>query len=160
MRRLGSPNFRRRLFEQVQTCFEGQTVCLVVSHNDRPVAGVISLVYRDEIVPYFSGSTPAGRAMGASNVMYLKLMEQAVRMGLRQFDFNRTRRDNTGPGAFKRHLGFEPTPLHYQMWLNGPKQAPNLTPSNRAFALAGRVWRHLPLWVTQPAGAAITKWVP
>ena len=160
MRRLGSPNFRRRLFDAIQQSYGPESACLVVFHDGRPVAGVMSLVFRNEIVPYFSGSTAQGRALGASNVMYLKLMEYAIERGLRWFDFNRTRRDNAGPHSFKRHLGFEPTPLHYQIWMNGPAEAPNLTPSNRAFALAGRVWRHLPLWVTRPAGAAITKWIP
>ena len=160
MRRLGSPNYRKRLFSQLSQAYGDDAVCLVVRHGRKAVAGVISFVFRDEIVPYFSGSTAAGRAMGASNVMYLKLMEHAVERGLRSFDFNRTRRDNQGPYAFKRHMGFEPTPLHYQISLNTADRPPELTPSNRKFALAGRAWRHLPLCMTRPMSSVVTKWVP
>ncbi len=160
MRRLGSPNFKRRLFQELQSGYGEDCVCLVVKDGAKPVAGVISYVFRDEIVPYFSGSLPEGMLKNANNVMYLKLMEYAVERGLRWFDFNRTRRDNRGPHAFKRYHGFEPSPLHYQISLNKAEQLPNLSPSNRKFALAGRVWRKLPLWLTRNAGGRITKWIP
>jgi FemAB-related protein (PEP-CTERM system-associated) len=160
MRRLGSPNYRKGLFQQLSQAYGDDAVCLVVRHGRKAVAGVISFIFRDEIVPYFSGSTALGRAMGASNVMYLKLMEYAVTRGLKTFDFNRTRRDNQGPHAFKRHMGFEPTPLHYQISLNTADRPPELTPSNRKFALAGKVWRRLPLCMTRPMSSIVTKWVP
>ena len=107
-----------------------------------------------------SGCLDQGMARRANNVMYLRLMECAVERGVRWFDFNRTRRDNPGPYDFKRHHGFEPTPLHYQFYLNGSDELPNLSPSNARYALAARVWRRLPLWLTRPAGARITQWVP
>lgn len=160
MRRLGSPNYPREFFHTLLSCFGRDCVCLVVSDNGTPVAGVMSFVFRDEIVPYFSGSLESGMRMNANNVMYLRLMEYAVSRGLRRFDFNRTRRDNRGPYDFKRHHGFEPMPLHYQISLNRAKALPNLSPSNRRFALAGRIWRKLPLWMTKAAGGRITKWIP
>ena len=160
MRRLGSPNYRRRLFHDLLKAFGEDCICLLVTDHGAPIAGVVSFVFRDEIVPYFSGSLEAGMHSNANNVMYLRLMEYAIRRGLRWFDFNRTRRDNRGPYDFKRHHGFEPTPLHYQVSLNRSKQLPNLSPSNRRFALAGQVWRRLPLCVTKFAGGQITKWIP
>ncbi|MDY7009781.1 MAG: FemAB family XrtA/PEP-CTERM system-associated protein [Planctomycetota bacterium] len=160
MRRLGSPNFKRRFFHELQDGYSEDCVCLVVKDGGEAVAGVISYVFRGEIVPYFSGSLPEGMHKNANNVMYLKLMEYAIERGLRRFDFNRTRRDNRGPHAFKRYHGFEPSALHYQVSLNKAKDLPNLSPSNRKYALAGRVWRKLPLWFTRSAGGRITKWIP
>lgn len=160
LRRLGSPNYRRGLFHALARNYGQDCVCLVIRDGGRCVAGVMSFIFRDEIVPYFSGSLSDGMAKRANNVMYLKLMEYAVGRGLKWFDFNRTRRDNSGPYDFKRHFGFEPAPLHYQVFLNRAKQLPNLTPGNRKFALAEAAWRKLPLWVTRPAGAAVTKWIP
>ena len=160
MRRLGSLNYRKGFFRQLQAAYGDEAVCLVVRQGKRTVAGVISFVFRDEIVPYFSGSNATGRASSASNVMYVKLMEYAVQRGLKWFDFNRTRRDNHGPHAFKRHLGFEPTPLHYQISLNTAQRPPELTPSSKKFALASKVWRRLPLCLTRPMGSVVTKWVP
>ena len=160
MRRLGSPNYRKRFFQALQGAYGDDCICLVVRDSGTPVSGVLSLVFRDEIVPYVSGSLEEGLAKFANNVMYLRLMEYAAGRGLPWFDFNRSRRDNRGPHAFKRYHGFEPAPLHYQIHLSNGGSIPNLTPSNRKFALAGRVWRKMPLWVTRPAGARITKWIP
>jgi len=160
LRRLGSPNYSRRLFHALLERYGDDCVCLVVRDRGTAIAGVVSLVFRDEIVPKFSGSLDAGLEKDANNVMYVRLMQYAVGRGLGWFDFNRTRRDNRGPYDFKRHHGFEPTPLHYQFYMTGGRELPNLTPSNAKYALAGRLWRRLPLWLTRPAGARITKWVP
>lgn len=160
LRRLGSPNYRKSLFEALRERFGDDCVCLVVTDGGDVLAGVVSFVFRDEIVPYFSGSLDEGMQKFANNVMYVRLMQYAVERGLRWFDFNRTRRDNRGPHAFKRYHGFEPAPLHYQIWLNKADQPPNLSPSNRKFALAGKLWRKLPLWATRLAGAQVTKWIP
>lgn len=160
LRRLGSPNYSRRLFGLLQQQYGDDCVCAIVRDGQVPVAGVVSYVFRDEIVPYFCGSTDVGMLKNANNVLYLRLMEYAIRRGLRWFDFNRTRRDNTGPYGFKRHHGFEPAPLHYQICLNRAKALPNLSPSNSKYALAGRLWRKLPLGLTRLAGARIAKWIP
>ncbi|MHC4984281.1 MAG: GNAT family N-acetyltransferase, partial [Planctomycetota bacterium] len=160
LRRLGSPNYRRKLFHALQAEYGDDCVCAAVRDNGRFVAGVVSFVFRDEIVPYFSGSLPEAMAKRANNVMYLRLMEYAVRRKLRLFDFNRTRRDNRGPYDFKRHHGFAPAPLHYQVFLNRAKKMPNLSPSNCRYALAGKLWRKMPLWLTKRAGQRITKWIP
>jgi FemAB-related protein (PEP-CTERM system-associated) len=160
LRRLGSPNYRRRLFHELARTYGQDCVCMVVMDGGRPVAGVMSFVFRDEIVPYFSGSVAGGMAKRANNVMYLRLMEYAVRQGLRWFDFNRTRRDNAGPYDFKRHMGFEPTPLKYQIHLGQGGKMPNLSPSNTKFKLAGKLWQRIPLCVTKPVGERISKWIP
>ena len=160
LRRLGSPNYSRGLFHALARQYGDRCMSLVIRDGQTPVSGVVSFVFRDEIVPYFSGSTDHGMTRDANNVMYVRLMEWAVEHGLRWFDFNRTRRDNRGPYDFKRHHGFEPTPLHYQVVTRNGAALPNLSPSNAKYALAGRVWRQLPLWITRPAGARIAKWVP
>lgn len=160
LRRLGSPNYSRRLFHALADRYGDDCVVLVVRDGDDPLAGVVSFIFRDEIVPYFSGCLEAGFEKRANNVLYVRLMEWAVERGLKGFDFNRTRRDNPGPYNFKRHHGFEPQPLHYQVYLNGGSELPNLSPSNWKYALAGRVWRKLPLWLTCPLGGRVTKWLP
>lgn len=127
LRRLGSPNYSRRLFRSLLKQYSDDCVCTVVRDGGEPVAGVISFILGGEIVPYFSGCLDAGMIKNANNVMYLRLMEYAVNRGLKWFDFNRTRRDNSGPYDFKRHHGFEPAPLHYQFYLHRATELPNLT---------------------------------
>lgn len=160
LRRLGSPNYRRSFFKALQDAYGSDCVSLVAFEDGLPVAGVVSYVFRDEITPYFSGSLPRAMRSNASNAMYSRLMELAVERGLTWFDFNRSRRDNHGPHGFKRYHGFAPAPLHYQISLNRAKAPPNLTPSNRTFSLAGKVWRKMPLWFTRAVGARVSDWIP
>jgi FemAB-related protein (PEP-CTERM system-associated) len=160
LRRLGSPNYPRKFFHALAGTYGDDCVGLVVRDGDQPVAGVVSYVFDGEIVPYFSGSLPDGMKKNANNAMYARLMEWAVAEGIRRFDFNRTRRDNKGPHSFKRNQGFEASPLHYQIKLQRREELPNLSPSNRKFALAGRIWQKLPLWFTTPVGAKVSSWIP
>ncbi len=160
LRRLGSPNYRKSFFRALAGHYGQDCVVTIVQSDGRPVSAVVSYLFRDEVVPYFSGSIPQSMDCNANNVMYYELMKWAVEQGLKVFDFNRTRKDNRGPHAFKRHQGFEPQPLHYQIQLQGDAQMPNLTPSNSKFKLAGNLWKKMPLCITRPLGACLTKWIP
>ncbi len=160
LRRLGSPNYSRSLWRELKNNYGKNCVTLGVFEGDKMLAGVVSFIFRDTMVAYFSGSLPRGMKLGANNVMYVSLMEYAVKQGLRQFDFNRTRRNNSGPYAFKRHMGFEPSQLHYQIALNRSTTLPNLSPGNSGFSLAIKIWRHMPLFATRIAGGIVTRWIP
>ena len=103
---------------------------------------------------------PHAFTASATGAMYLRTMEYVVERGGRIFDLNRSRRDNSGPYQWKRHQGFEPQPLHYQIYNGGSGEMPNLTPSNRKFAIASSAWKRMPLWFTRAVGGRLTKWIP
>lgn len=161
MRRLGSPNLPRRFFEAVLAATPEAHLVSAIYHQGRAVAGLVSLIHRDTVLPYYSGYIPAAAAgLGVNNYLYLTLMEEAVGRGLRCFDFGRTRLDNTGPLAFKKNQGFDPLPLNYQFWMPDGGPVPNLTPSNRRYHVAQRVWRRLPLMITRPLGEWLSSSIP
>ncbi len=160
MRRLGSPNYSRALFRALLDEYGSDCVCMLVHDHGTPVAGVIGFVFRNELVGYFSGRIQNGPSRNAPSLLYVRLMEHAVRRGIGIFDFNRTRRDNPGPYDFKRHFGFDPSPLHYQVFVADGGPPPALTPANPKYALAIKVWRRMPLWLTRPVGGHITRWIP
>jgi hypothetical protein len=215
MRRLGSIGYPYRFLAELAARFSvgpasdrtwrrqsGRTwVTTVWTKDPRPrlVAGVLSFVFRDAVIPYFvgvddrvsvfsvesaagpspvvgpvsdrssvvgpvsdrscpeaqrkTGQRPVPRSpTGATNLLYLAVMERAVKAGLRRFDFGRTRRDNAGPFAFKCNQGFQPRDLHYLRYAPPGRRLPDLTPSNPRFATARRCWRHLPLSLTRALG--------
>ncbi len=161
MRRLGSPNFRYRFFQALVEATPGRHLVSVIYHGGEPVAGLLSLIHRHTVYPYYSGCdhVPATR-MSANNYLYMALMEEAVEMGLKKFDFGRTRVDNSGSYNFKKNQGFEPTPLGYQFDMPNGGRVPNLTPSNLKFYLAQQVWKKLPLAVTRPLGSWLSASIP
>lgn len=160
MRRLASINYPFRFFENLLVEFRDQCWLCVVRRGDRPLAGLMTFLFRDRVLPYFFGCEAEARACGAANFIYSCVMERAVDAGYRVFDFGRSRRDNQGSVDFKRFHGFEPRPLAYQRHFVEAKKALDLTPTNPAFGLARRIWPHLPLTVTRPAGALLSRYIP
>ncbi len=157
MRRLGSLNYPRVFFEQLVEQFGRDVWITVVTREQRPIAGLLSLAHRDTIAPYFLGVDERVSHTGATNLIYYAVMERAVKQQLAWFDFGRTRRDNVGAFNFKRNQGFEPRPLAYQRLAPVGGRVPDLSPANAHFSLARRVWPCLPLTVTRSLGAWVSK---
>ncbi len=160
MRRLASINYPFRFFERLLEEFQKQCWICVVRRDGQPVAGLMTFLFRDRVLPYFFGCEEEARTCGAANFIYSIVMERAVAGSFRVFDFGRSRRDNTGSCDFKRFHGFEPKPLAYQRYSVEAKKSVDLTPTNPAFGLVRRVWPYLPLSVTRPAGAILSQYIP
>ena len=159
VRNLGSPVFPRALFASLLEEYGTRCRILAVFHEGRMVSGVLTLFHRDQVMPYYGGSTREGIQVAANDFMYWSLLCHGAEEGYRVFDFGRSKRD-TGAYHFKRHWGFEPTPLAYQYQLVGQRELPNLSPANPKFDLAIRVWRRLPLKLTQWLGPRLVRYFP
>jgi lipid II:glycine glycyltransferase (peptidoglycan interpeptide bridge formation enzyme) len=160
MRRLGSLAYPFSFFEQLVARTTNAHWVSVVRWHGVPVAGLVTFLFKDRVMPYFIGTTNEARRCGAANFIYLTVMERGVEQGYRIFDFGRSRRDNRGSYDFKRFNGFEPRPLAYQCYTAPGCTAANLSPSNPRLNLARRVGRHLPLCVTRTVGAHLAKHIP
>ena len=159
VRNLGSPVFPRRLFHAVYEAFEKDCQILVVRHDGRIVAGVVTLFHEDQVLPYYGADLREPNLHGVADFMYWELMCHAARSGYRAFDFGRSR-EGTGPFHFKRHWGFEPVPLPYQYILLRGRTLPDLSPSNPLFQRAAAIWKQLPLGVTNRLGPLLTRYLP
>ena len=160
MHRLASINYPYRFFAELAKRLADKHLVSVVYDSQTPVAGLMSFLFRDTVLPYFVGASEAGRKSGALNLIYQSLAERAVELGYRVFDFGRSRIDNTGCCNFKRFQGFEPTPLGYQCDPRPGHTPPNLTPDNPQFGLARRLWPKLPRIVTTRMGGYLAKHIP
>ncbi|MCH9002423.1 MAG: FemAB family PEP-CTERM system-associated protein [Planctomycetes bacterium] len=160
MRRLASLNYPYRFFETLVKRTPGSHWVSLVRWNGKPVAGLVTLLFKDRVVPYFLGTTSEAKRCSAANFIYLDSMERGVAAGYRIFDFGRSRRDNTGSFDFKRFQGFEPRPLQYQCHVLPGHRAPNLSPENPRYGLARRIWPHLPLSLTRALGARLSAHIP
>lgn len=160
MRRLGSPNYPYRFFRELLAAHGDRCVVQLVSQAGRPAAGLLTLLHRDTVIPYFAGTDERKSIYGLSQYLYLRAMQWGVRNGYRDFDFGRSRIDNHGACDFKRHCGFEPTPLQYQTYVSPGREAPELSPGAPQWSLARSVWKRLPLPVTRPLGGWLARSIP
>lgn len=160
MRRLGSPNYPYAFFDALQREFGDRCIVQLLRVEGRAVAGLVSFIFKDAVMPYFVGVDERVKLYGLTHYLYQQCMLEGVQRGCRLFDFGRTRYGNKGPFDFKRHCGFEPTALEYQtLVLTGVRQ-PDLSPASSRWQLARRMWRWLPLSVTQPVGAWAARSIP
>lgn len=158
-RQLGSPVFAASYFRTLLELFDARAALHGIRHDERIVAAVLSVYDERAIYPYYSGEDAATRRLGTMNTLYASLMEDAVRRGLRLFDFGRSRR-GSGAAAFKRHMGFEAQLLDYRFFFPHGGALPSLNPSNPKTALPRRILAGLPPWVARLVGPSIMRHVP
>jgi FemAB-related protein (PEP-CTERM system-associated) len=160
-RRLGSPSLPLAWFRGLVDEFGSQVVLHMVREpSGVAIAGVMSFCFGDTVYAYYSGSRSDRNHTGVNDFIYCRIMEWSAQKGFRRFDFGRSRRD-TGPAAFKRNMGFEPTPLHYEYQLLHPDAAiPAFHPGNPRLRLPQRVWARLPVFLTAKLGGRLSKYLP
>ncbi|MGD9597454.1 MAG: FemAB family XrtA/PEP-CTERM system-associated protein [Steroidobacteraceae bacterium] len=158
LRNLGTPVFAKRYLAILQEVFGGDCEILTVMHEAVPVASVLSFYFRDEVLPYYGGGTLAARSVSGNDFLYWSVMERAREGGRRLFDYGRSKR-GTGAFDFKANWGFEPEPLCYEYYLVRRREMPNLSPTNPKYDAMIRLWRRLPLALTQRIGPPVAKYL-
>jgi FemAB-related protein (PEP-CTERM system-associated) len=157
-RSLGTPVFPKLWLKSILKQFGCDSSILIIYKDGKPLSGVLSFYFKDQVIPYYSGAYPDSYKYAANDYLYWSLMRDAADKGCRIFDFGRSKK-HTGPYNFKRHWGFDPCPLPYQYYLNNIKQLPNISPANPKYNKAIEVWKKLPLRVTKVIGPRIVKYI-
>jgi FemAB-related protein (PEP-CTERM system-associated) len=157
---LGSPCLPLSMLRMIERHLGDRVIKHQITLEDGTViAAVMSFVFRDEILPYYSGALAGYSKTGVNNYMYWKLMEWAVEQGLRRFDFGRSRAD-TGAAKFKKNMGFEGEPLHYLFALGDGVKMPEFHPSNPKLSIYKRMWTKLPKPVARVIGGKVFTELP
>ena len=156
LRNLGTPVFGKNYLILLREVFGSDCDVLMITHQGRDLAGVLSFYFRDEVLPYYGGSFPVARSLKGNDFMYWDLMCRALEKGARVFDFGRSKID-TGSFSFKKNWGFMPEPLHYEYYLVKASEMPQLNPSNPKYRYFIKAWQRLPLPVANFLGPPIAK---
>jgi len=157
VRRHGTPALPARWFQRLRHEF-GQDceVLTVCSAGGEPLSSVLSFYFRDEVLPYYAGDTPAARELAANDFKYWSLMRLACGRGLKVFDYGRSKQ-GTGSYAFKRNWGFEPQALHYEYRLYKRDSVPRHNPANPRYRLLIGAWRRLPPALARRLGPLVVR---
>lgn len=156
VRNLGTPVFPKRYFQVLKNVFADDCEILIIEHEGRLVAGVMSFYYKDEVLPYYGGGTDLARDLKGNDFMYWEVMRRAVDKGCKVFDYGRSK-EGTGSYRFKKHWGFEPEPLFYEVDLVKADKIPEINPLNPKYQLFIGAWKRLPLPVSQVVGPWLAK---
>jgi FemAB-related protein (PEP-CTERM system-associated) len=157
VRNLGTPVFSKQYLRILSEVFGTDSSVLMITHNERDVAGVLSFYFRDEVIPYYGGSTSSSRDIkGVNHFMYWELMRRSAAQGYRLFDFGRSKA-GTGPYNFKKNFGFQPQALPYEYYLVSSDTMPEVNPMNPKYRLMINVWSKLPLPVANFVGPFLAR---
>lgn len=157
VRNLGTPVFSSRYLRILHQVFARDCSVLMITHQSRDVAAVLSFYFRDEVIPYYGGSTSEARDLkGVNHFMYWELMRHSAAQGYRLFDFGRSKA-GTGPFSFKKNFGFTPQPLPYEYYLVRSSAVPDVNPLNPKYRLMINVWSKLPLPVANVLGPMLAR---
>ena len=156
---LGTPVYPRKWFRALLDEFGPDAEIMIIKYGDTVVSGVLSLYYKNTVLPYYAGSLIEYREYAPNDFQYWKLMRHAVERGCRYFDFGRSKKDS-GHFSFKKHWGFEPTPLHYQLFLHKLPDLPEINPRNPKYKRKIEAWKRLPQGLTRIIGPQIVKYIP
>jgi FemAB-related protein (PEP-CTERM system-associated) len=155
--RHGTPALPRRYFQALRDRFGADCeVLTVLGPSGQLLSSVLSFYFRDEVLPYYAGDDEAARDLAANDFKYWELMRRSCERGLKIFDYGRSKQ-GTGPYAFKKNWGFEPTPLNYEYRLYKRDQVPQNNPSNAKYKLMIETWRRLPLGVANWLGPFVVR---
>lgn len=157
VRNLGTPVFSSKYLRILQEVFGTDCSILIITHNGQDVAGVMNFYFRDEVLPYYGGSTAMARTIkGVNHFLYWELMRRSREQGYRVFDFGRSKA-GTGPYSFKKNFGFKAQALPYEYYLVKSDAVPDLNPLNPKYRLLVNTWGKLPLPVANFIGPFLAR---
>ena len=155
--RHGTPALPKRYFERLKAVFGNDCeVLVVVDSQARPVSGVMTFYFRDEVLPYYAGDAVAARELAGNDFKYWELMRRARARGYKVFDYGRSKR-GTGSFDFKKNWGFEAEPLHYEYRLYRRDSIPQNNPNNAKYRLFIEGWRRMPVRLATWLGPYIVR---
>jgi FemAB-related protein (PEP-CTERM system-associated) len=159
MRDLGTPLRAERWFRQVLSALGERAALLVIERDGEPVGAMFLAVHRGCAMDLWASSLRRHFADCPNQMLYWEAIQEALRRGLRSFDFGRSQW-NTGTFRFKEQWGARPKPLYYQYLLEGPAQMPNFAAQQLRMEIAVRIWKRLPLPVARILGEPLRRRFP
>jgi serine/alanine adding enzyme len=156
MRDLGSPSYSRRFFAEILNRIPETRICLV-HRQGQVVAGGFLLGFRGILEVAWASSYRKFLNFKPNMFLYWNILEFAAEHGYEFLDFGRSSRDS-GTLEFKLQWGAVQSDLHWGYW----RRNQTCTYSSRSggMQLASRLWKRLPLAMTNILGPALVRKIP
>jgi len=112
-RRHGLPPSPISWFSNLVDCLGDKVQIRIVSTATTPVAGVLTLTYKNSIMYKYGGSDGRYNNLGGMPYVFWMLISEAKAAGLQELDLGRSDLTNSGLITFKERLGGKQSPLAY-----------------------------------------------
>ena len=112
-RRHRLPPQPKEWFRNLISCFGDALKIRLALRHGRPVAGMLTVRYKDTLIYKNGGSDSRFHNLGAMHLLYWESIRDAKEMGLRTFDLGRTDANQTGLIKFKSRWGAQQSAVTY-----------------------------------------------
>jgi serine/alanine adding enzyme len=159
MRNHGTPVYPRRWFENFFLYGSSQCWILSVWDGGDPVGAGIVTAHRKTVEWPWCANVLNPRCKYSGTFLYWSLLAWAAQNQFHRVDLGRCT-PGGGTHKFKQLWGCEEKSLHWYHWLSAGARLPELRPETRRYRWATRIWRRLPLSVTNRLGPRIVRSIP
>jgi CelD/BcsL family acetyltransferase involved in cellulose biosynthesis len=152
-RRHGLPPQPLAWFLNLRDSFREDLKVRLVSKDDQPIAGIVTLRHKQAIVYKYGASDAQFHNLGAMPLLFWRTIRESKELGLSKIDLGRSDLDEEGLIAFKNHLGAHSSVLSYYRY---PADV-SVASSRQGASLARRFCTHLPSPLLRVVGSAIYR---
>lgn len=156
MRDLGTPAQPRTLFEAIARTFGEDAWFGCAYLGGRPVACGAGFRWGDEFEMTWASALSAFQSIAPNMLLYWAFIERAAAEGLARFNFGRCT-PGSGTHRFKQQWGGRDVPLY---WYQAGEAGATPSPDQAAYAWGPRLWKRLPLAVSNTLGPRIVRGIP
>jgi FemAB-related protein (PEP-CTERM system-associated) len=156
VKRLGSPPFSRRFFDELQAGFGDSLQVGLARLESRVVAVDLMITFGGVRYSVFAGSLADSWRLYPNQLLLWTEIRDACERRLRCFDLGRSL---TGSASleFKGTWGGRIQPLTYGFHLERARRLPVRTPDTPLYRMLGSVWSHLPDRIATTVGPGLVK---
>ena len=159
MRDLGSPPIPKIYFQKIKEKLGEKVNVLSVYHNNKPICVMFVIKEKNFFSIPWASSLRKFNFMCPNNFIYWHAIKKAINEGYKIFDMGRSTK-STGTSHFKKQWGAIPIPLNYSYILNNAKEIPLDDASNNKYDFAIKIWKKLPIIVSNLVGPKLIKYLP
>lgn len=159
MRDLGTPVYQKSFFKKLIAKLEPHVHLHVVTIGGKPVGAALILGFKQTAEIPWASTLREYNKYGVNMFLYWAVLKHVIQLGYRYFDFGRSSKDS-GTYRFKKQWGAKPVQLVWNYWLAPGCEIPMNNPANKKYSLAIKIWRNLPLWVTNWLGPKLARYLP
>lgn len=158
MRDLGTPAQSRKFFQVIAEIFAEDVWFGCAYYRKQPVAAGCGFLWEGEFEMTWASSLRRYNPLAPNMLLYWSFMERCIEHSADRFNFGRCT-----PGGrthrFKRQWGSRDEPLWWYQY-STVKCDSTPSPDDPAYAWGPRVWKRLPLPVTNVVGPRLVQYIP
>jgi FemAB-related protein (PEP-CTERM system-associated) len=162
MRDLGTPTLGRRFFMTTAAHLPENIELMAVRHDGETLGGGFMAPFRETVYCTWGGMLREHYSLNPNHLLFWETLRYGMDRGFDRVDLGRSQWDS-GTFNFKKKWGAVAQPLYQQTYLNGRARAPRVGSSleeNARYRVFVRLWRLLPLAVTEFLGPQLRRRMP